>query len=49
MSHLAEGPGTQEVLNKCSCPFVALEGGSQTRSLCAWHLVGLDECVWWER
>ena len=44
MSHLAEVPGTQ-VFNKCFFPSFTVEGVSRSRILCAWHLVGLDECM----
>ena len=45
MSHLAEVPGTQRYSINAPFPSLVLEGGSQTCSLCAWNLVGLDERV----
>lgn len=34
-----------EVSINAPFPSLVLEGGSQTRSLCAWNLVGLNEHV----
>ena len=49
MSHLEEVPGIQRYAMHAPFPSLVLEGGRlcghQTCGLCAWHLVGLDECV----